>query len=313
MNDNIMNHENLSIQNYDLLSTGVDHRSYNGKIASKIGLYEAIILNQIDYWVKVNKGKEKNEHYYHDEMFWMYMTLDGWHEQFNYLSRKTIQRALKKLKDSNLIHVGNFNSKGYDRTTWYCVNYDTVRSILNPEQEPAKNRINTHVDNLTISCGQFDHMDVDNLTTPIPKNNNKEYHSKNNKKVWSDFEQAKMRSPDSRLMGRVSHLCDGYNSEARQLEAVIRYFFDKYEQEKGENHDFIVSDEKFNEPTGLLRNIVYELGYDDSKKIVDQYFKVIPKENWDYRHFGTDGILRNRLRELGYGQSEVEMLLGKET
>jgi hypothetical protein len=80
---------------------------------------------------------------------------------------------------------------------------------------------------------------------------------------------------------------------------------------KGERHDFIVSDEKFYEPTGLLRNIVYELGYDESEKVVDQYFKVIPKENWDYRHFGTDGILRNRLHELGYGQSEVEMLLGK--
>jgi len=111
----------------------------------------------------------------------------------------------------------------------------------------------------------------------------------------------------------LHNLYEHYDSDVSKLEDVIRYFFDKYEVLKGEKHDFIVSDEKFNEPTVLLRNIVYELGYDESEKVVDQYFKVIPKENWDYRHFGTDGILRNRLHELGYGQSEVEMLLGKAT
>ena len=312
MIDAIIGYDNLSIQDYDLLSTGKDCRSYNGKIASEIGLHEAIILNQIDYWVKINKDKENNERYYHNKMFWMYMTLDGWHEQFDYISKKTIQRALKSLKDHNLIHVGKFNLKGYDQTMWYCVNYDTVRNILFQGQNPSKNRINTHVDNLTTSCGQFDHMDMDILTTPIPKNNNKEYHTKNNNKEWSGFDKSKHRSPDSGLKIRLHNLYGRYDSEISKLEDVIRYFFDKYEKLKGEQHEYIVSNDHFYKPTRLIGKASFKLEYYDMTDIVDQYFSDFPRTIWDYRHFGTENILRTRMLEQKYGQAVVDDIFEEE-
>lgn len=308
----IICHDNLSIQDYDLLSTGKDYRSYNGTIASKIGLYEAIILNQINYWVKVNKDKENNERYYHNKMFWMYMTLDGWHEQFDYISKKTIQRALKKLKDNNLIYVGNFNPKSFDRTMWYCVNYDTVRSILYPKQESSKNRTESHMDSQSISYGLSDQIHLDSRTSPIPKNNNKEYHTKNNNKEWSGFDKSKHRSPDSGLKIRLHNLYGRYDSEISKLEDVIRYFFDKYEKLKGEQHEYIVSNDHFYKPTRLIGKASFKLEYYDMTDIVDQYFSDFPRTVWDYRHFGTENILRTRMLEQKYGQAVVDDIFEEE-
>ena len=276
-------------------------------LAILIGVDQTMMLCQIDFWVQNHQDDEHCK----EGRYWIYETYDDWVEQFPYWGKTKIREIIRKLKEKNLIITGNYNKMSGDNTKWYTVNYDLLDKIMSEK----KRLDDTHLsESDTCHLSESDTCHLSENGRPIPNISiPKKSLPKKSKKEWSDFDKSKHRSPDSRLKIRLHNLYGHYDSDVSKLEDVIRYFFTKYEQEKGENHDFIVSDEKFNEPTGLLRNIVYELGYDDSKKIVDQYFKVIPKENWDYRHFGTDGILRNRLRELGYGQSEVEMLLGKET
>lgn len=89
---------------------------FSPKLALAIGLNEAIILQQIHYWLL----KSKNEH---ENKPWMYNSIVAWNEQFPFLSANTIRRTLNNLKKTGLIRVGNYNKAKYDRTLWYTIDY----------------------------------------------------------------------------------------------------------------------------------------------------------------------------------------------
>ena len=91
-------------------------------LSKEIGLNEAIILQQIHFWL----NKKKN---FKDGRYWVYNTYEGWSEQFPFWSVSTIRRILGKLEDSELIMSGNYNKMGADRTKWYTINYDKVSKI----------------------------------------------------------------------------------------------------------------------------------------------------------------------------------------
>ena len=122
-----------------------------------------------------------------------------------------------------------------------------------------------------------------------------------------------MRPPDFRLRERLKSLFDYDNDFVEKMEDVISYFFKEYEYLNEKPHEYIVSDKHFYEPTMLIGTVAYELDYDAMTDIVDQYFNDFPDTVWDYRHFGTDGILRRRMLELSYGQGVVDSILGKES
>ena len=84
------------------------------QLAKEIGLNEAIILQQIKYWLAKSKHKIQNEK-------WVYNSLSSWQEQFPFFSISTIKRTLNNLIKMNLIKKGRFNKKGYDRTNWYAL------------------------------------------------------------------------------------------------------------------------------------------------------------------------------------------------
>ena len=51
----------------------------NPQLAKLIGLNEAIVLQQVHYWVTINEAGERN---FQDGHTWTYNTLKEWHEQF---------------------------------------------------------------------------------------------------------------------------------------------------------------------------------------------------------------------------------------
>jgi len=85
-------------------------------LAAVLGLNEAIILQQIHYWLLKSKKK-------HDNRLWMYNSIAAWKEQFPFLSVNTIRRALNNLKAEEIIRTGNYNKAKYDRTLWYTIDY----------------------------------------------------------------------------------------------------------------------------------------------------------------------------------------------
>lgn len=97
------------------------------ELAAVIGLNEAIVLNQIHYWIEKNRGDEMH---YRDGRTWTFNTYKEWQEQFPFWGTATIVRTFEKLEKNGFIISGNFNKMKYDRTKWYSVNYDKVNEVL---------------------------------------------------------------------------------------------------------------------------------------------------------------------------------------
>lgn len=88
-------------------------------LACRIGLNEAIVLQQICYWLEdTPSGVEKAGRK------WVYNTHEQWNEQFPFWSSDTVKRALNSLKKHGLIHVEQWNKSKHDRTNFYAINYE---------------------------------------------------------------------------------------------------------------------------------------------------------------------------------------------
>ena|GEM_PF-987094 len=93
------------------------------ELAAKIGLNGAIVVQQIHYWVEINRKADKN---HFDGHYWTYNTFEGWAEQFPFWSIKTIKRTMADLENSGLVATGNFNKLKMDHTKWYRLRYDMI-------------------------------------------------------------------------------------------------------------------------------------------------------------------------------------------
>jgi hypothetical protein len=91
------------------------------KLACEIGLNEAIILQQITYWV-TNPAMRMNDKHILGGLVWIYNTIAQWQKQFPFFSKRTIQRAILSLESKALLISGCFNEKASNRTKWYTIN-----------------------------------------------------------------------------------------------------------------------------------------------------------------------------------------------
>uniref|UniRef100_UPI002490E527 conserved phage C-terminal domain-containing protein n=1 Tax=Lactobacillus amylolyticus TaxID=83683 RepID=UPI002490E527 len=109
------------------------------KLAVAVGLNEAIVLQQINYWLskstKVINGRK-----------WTYNSYEDWQKQLPFWSVSTIKRIFTGLEKDGLLVSGNFNKAKFDKTKWYTI--DSVK--------------------LTSRVCQVDTMEKVKLTQPIP-------------------------------------------------------------------------------------------------------------------------------------------------
>lgn len=114
------------------------------RLATAIGLNEAIVLQQVHYWLvgyrEAEEGLPKKEQrHFRQGRWWVYNSLSDWRTNFPFWSKRTIHRAINALKCAGeasmkgadakvqrdpLLIVLNFNTKTFDRTLWYTINYD---------------------------------------------------------------------------------------------------------------------------------------------------------------------------------------------
>lgn len=109
------------------------------KLAVAVGLNEAIVLQQVNYWLnkstKVFEGKK-----------WTYNSYEDWQKQLPFWSISTLKRIFTGLEKDGLLVSGNFNKAKFDKTKWYTI--DSVK--------------------LTSRVCQVDTMESVNLNQPIP-------------------------------------------------------------------------------------------------------------------------------------------------
>lgn len=93
-------------------------------LAKKIGLLDAIILQQIHFLCGISRN-EKDGHY------WVYNTIKNWHEEyFDFSSYRSVERALSALeKKGLLVSTAEYNKMAIDRTKWYRVDYDILYQL----------------------------------------------------------------------------------------------------------------------------------------------------------------------------------------
>lgn len=91
-------------------------------LAKEIGLNEAIVLQQMHFWI----SKEKH---FEDNRYWVYNTYDGWANQFPFWSRSTVIRTINSLEKRGIVETDNFNKMKIDQTKWYTINYKKLMEI----------------------------------------------------------------------------------------------------------------------------------------------------------------------------------------
>lgn len=121
------------------------------ELACRIGLNEAIVLQQVHYWLEIKKdmfkGKKlENEHTYRNGMLWTYNTYEEWQVEFPFWSTRTIQRVFKSLEDMGiLLSTNEFNKRSTDKTKWYSIDYnrlDEIKSIEDAENFKKSKKVN---------------------------------------------------------------------------------------------------------------------------------------------------------------------------
>ena len=91
---------------------------FNTEIAKKIGVVEAVLLDNIER--TINKHSANGENFFKDR-YWTYNSAKAFSELFDYLSDRQISRVLKNLVDDGYLIKDNFNTDKFDRTSWYAL------------------------------------------------------------------------------------------------------------------------------------------------------------------------------------------------
>ncbi|RFU61092.1 conserved phage C-terminal domain-containing protein [Peribacillus glennii] len=91
-------------------------------LALEIGLNEAMMLQQIHYWLcKSDNWVEGKK--------WVYNTYQEWNRQLPFWSLNTVKRTVRALEDMGYLISNRFNYSKMDQTKWYTINYEKLAGL----------------------------------------------------------------------------------------------------------------------------------------------------------------------------------------
>lgn len=167
---------------------------FDRTLAREIGDRHATVLQQVHYWIEVNR-KKKNKEVYKDGYYWTYRSIKKWHEEeFDYLSFSTVRRTFDDLIEDGYLITGDYNKFGADRTKWYRVNKDKLvklyEKIIN--EKHLSNMTNANAQNEQMEMSKMSSSEMLKMSQPIQENNkrlNKENissHQSNTNIIYSE-------------------------------------------------------------------------------------------------------------------------------
>lgn len=91
-------------------------------LAVAVGLNEAIVLQQIHYWLRQSKNVI-------DGHAWVYNSVRQWKQQFPFWSDDTIARALKSLRARGVLVAEALSDDPRDRSLYYRIDYQALDAL----------------------------------------------------------------------------------------------------------------------------------------------------------------------------------------
>ena len=165
---------------------------FDRTLAREIGDRHATVLQQVHYWIEVNR-KNKNKEVYKDGYYWTYRSIKKWHEEeFDYLSFSTVRRTFDDLIEDGYLITGEYNKFGADRTKWYRVNKDKISELYEKitNEKHLSNMTNANAQNELMEMSKMSSSEMLKMSQPIQENNkrlNKENissHQSNNNIIY---------------------------------------------------------------------------------------------------------------------------------
>lgn len=100
-------------------------------LAVKIGLNEAVVLQQTHFWLTISKHVINGKR-------WVYNTYLDWQKQLPFWSVSTIKRTIHSLERQGYLISGNWNKVILDQTKWYTIDYVKLAEL---EESPSEQRL----------------------------------------------------------------------------------------------------------------------------------------------------------------------------
>ena len=163
---------------------------FNTEYALKYGIEEAIVINNLQFWITKNRANKKH---FIENRTWTYNSYKAFSEIFPYWNEHKMKRILDSLVEKEILLRENYNKSGYDRTCWYA--FKDESSFLQ--------NYNNHVAELQNGYNE--------TAAPIPYNNTvkKTY---TNKFIRPTIEQVKLYCKEISFNLDADKFCDHYDS-----------------------------------------------------------------------------------------------------
>lgn len=205
----------------------------NTDLALVLGdLNEAIVLNQLNYWLGINRKAGKN---FIDDRYWVYNSYSDWKaKDFPYWSEKTIQRTFTRLENKGVVVSANYNKLGIDKTKWYTIDTEKLQELVdefNSDEDKMTNRqdnMTDRQDKMTCREGQCDRPLPEITTENINRDYNSEItgevHTSVSEKQTARVTRQDMQAKKDDMLYRFSEICDNSIENKTVGEAVKNAF-----------------------------------------------------------------------------------------
>jgi hypothetical protein len=113
-------------------------------LAEVIGVNEAIVLQQIWFYINVNRENESDRHY-HEGKWWVYNSYEQWAKKFfRWLTPRGVQNVILHLEKLKILESTQGVSDKYDRRKWYTVNRDVLETVVDNHYAHSAENVSSH-------------------------------------------------------------------------------------------------------------------------------------------------------------------------
>ncbi|WP_052211822.1 hypothetical protein [Anaerovibrio lipolyticus] len=102
-------------------------------LAVLLGVNEALFIQQLHYWIQYSKNIRNGRK-------WVYNSYESWQEKLPVISVTTIKRIISSLKKKGILLSDCFNKNGFDRTSWYTLDYEKLDALLQERKNEIRNQ-----------------------------------------------------------------------------------------------------------------------------------------------------------------------------